>query len=69
MEDPQHDEQEADQQPQKTGHEEERSTDDHAHGKTPARYSTREPAEEADYDAAVEEASRDSYPGSDSPAW
>lgn len=58
-----------DQQPQKAGHREERSEPDHPHGLPPARHSTSEVEDERDKDDAVEEASRDSYPGSDAPAW
>lgn len=58
-----------DQQPQKAGHDDHAVSTEHAHGDVPARHPTHEGTQEADEEAAAEEASRDSFPGSDAPAW
>ena len=42
--------------------------DEHPHEDAPAKHSTGE-SESDDKDSFVEETSRDSYPGSDAPAW
>jgi|GEM_PF-3478467 hypothetical protein len=61
------------QDPDKQAEEEQAATDEHPHGRVPAKHSTAaEPAppeDESDPDDFVEETSRDSYPGSDAPAW
>ncbi|HVM35632.1 MAG TPA: hypothetical protein VM784_09840 [Actinomycetota bacterium] len=59
--------------PDERATEEQAEADAHPHGKVPAKHSTTAepvpPEDEADPDDFVEETSRDSYPGSDAPAW
>lgn len=50
-------------------HPDEIDEDLHPHGPAPAKFPTGEPTEGEDRDDFVEETSRDSFPGSDPPAY
>lgn len=51
------------------GHSDELDEDQHPHGPAPAKFPTGEHGSDEDPDDFVEETSRDSFPGSDAPAW
>jgi len=51
------------------GHEDELDEDQHPHGPAPAKFPTGEHDPDEDLDDFVEETSRDSFPGSDPPAY
>lgn len=50
-------------------HEDELEEDYHPHGASPAKFPTADEENPGDPDDFVEETSRDSFPGSDAPAW